>query len=48
MKEPEVQQKLKIIGFDAIIKTQAEAEQYFKGEVATWGKMVRAIGYSND
>jgi tripartite-type tricarboxylate transporter receptor subunit TctC len=48
MKEPEAQQKLRTIGFDAIIKTQAEATDYFKSEVATWGKMTRAIGYSAD
>ena len=48
MKEPEAQQKLKIIGFDAIIKTEAEAADYFKSEVATWGKMTRAIGFSTD
>jgi tripartite-type tricarboxylate transporter receptor subunit TctC len=48
MKEPETQEKLKTIGFDAIIKTQAEATDYFKSEVATWGKMTRAIGYSID
>ena len=47
LKEPEVQQKLKTIGFDVMIKGRAEAEDYFKGEVASWGKMVRAIGYSN-
>jgi tripartite-type tricarboxylate transporter receptor subunit TctC len=48
MKEPEAQQKLKTIGFDVMIKTQAEATDYFKSEVATWGKMTRAIGYSSD
>ena len=48
MKEPEAQQKLRTIGFDAIIKTEAEAVDYFKSEVAAWGKMTRAIGYSSD
>ncbi|HEY7665053.1 MAG TPA: tripartite tricarboxylate transporter substrate binding protein [Xanthobacteraceae bacterium] len=48
MKEPEAQQKLKTIGFDVMIKSQAETEDYFRSEVATWGKMTRAIGYSND
>ncbi|MGA7486176.1 MAG: tripartite tricarboxylate transporter substrate binding protein [Xanthobacteraceae bacterium] len=47
LKEPEVQQKLKTIGFDVMMKDRAEAEDYFKAEVASWGKMVRAIGYSN-
>ena len=48
MKEPEAQQKLKAIGFDVMIKTEAEAADYFKREVASWGKMTRAIGYSSD
>jgi tripartite-type tricarboxylate transporter receptor subunit TctC len=48
MKEPEVQQKLATIGFDPIIKTTAEAADYFSSEVANWGKMTRAIGYSSD
>jgi tripartite-type tricarboxylate transporter receptor subunit TctC len=48
MKEPAAQQKLKTIGFDVIIKGQAETQEYFKSEVATWGKMVRAIGYSSE
>jgi len=44
----EAQQKLKTIGFDAIVKNQAETADYFKSEVATWGKMTRAIGFSSD
>ena len=44
MKEPDAQQKLKAIGFDPIFKTQAETADYFKSEVASWGKMVRAVG----
>jgi tripartite-type tricarboxylate transporter receptor subunit TctC len=48
MQEPEAQQKLKTIGFDAIVKSTAEASDYFKSEVATWGKMTKAIGYSAD
>jgi tripartite-type tricarboxylate transporter receptor subunit TctC len=48
MKEPEAQQKLKTIGFDVMIKNQAEVENYLKSEVASWGKMVRAIGYSSE
>jgi tripartite-type tricarboxylate transporter receptor subunit TctC len=48
VREPEAQQKLKTIGFDVMIKNQAEVEQYFKDEVASWGKMVRAIGYSSE
>ena len=48
MQEPQVQQKLKTIGFDVMIKTVAEASDYFRSEVASWGKMIRAIGYSSD
>ena len=48
MKEPEVQQKIRTIGFEPLLKTQAEAADYFKSEVATWGKMTRAIGFSSD
>jgi tripartite-type tricarboxylate transporter receptor subunit TctC len=48
MKEPEAQQKVKSIGFDPITKTQAETVDYFKSEVATWGKMTRAIGLASE
>ena len=48
MREPEAQQKMKAIGFDVMIKPEAETADYFKREVATWGKMTRAIGYSSD
>jgi tripartite-type tricarboxylate transporter receptor subunit TctC len=48
MKEPEVQQKIRSIGFEPLLKTQAEAADYFRSEVATWGKMTRAIGFSSD
>jgi tripartite-type tricarboxylate transporter receptor subunit TctC len=48
MKEPEAQQKLKAIGFDVMIKSEAETTDYFKREVASWGKMIRAIGYSSE
>src|SRR5262245_605457 len=47
MQEPQARQKLKTIGFDVTIKTVGEASDYFKNEVATWGKMTRAIGFSN-
>jgi tripartite-type tricarboxylate transporter receptor subunit TctC len=48
MQEPQPQQKLKTIGFDVTIKTVAEASDYFRSEVASWGKMIRAIGYLSD
>lgn len=48
MHEPQAQQKLNAIGFDVMIKTVGEAESYFRNEVAAWGRMVRAVGYSSD
>jgi tripartite-type tricarboxylate transporter receptor subunit TctC len=48
MQEPQAQQKLNTIGFDVTIKTVGEASDYFRSEVASWGKMIRAIGYSSD
>jgi tripartite-type tricarboxylate transporter receptor subunit TctC len=46
LKEPEAQQKLRATGFDPIIQSHTEATAQFKNDVATWGKMVRAIGLS--
>jgi tripartite-type tricarboxylate transporter receptor subunit TctC len=48
MQEPQAQQKLKTIGFDVMIKGEAEAVAYFRSEVSNWGRMTRAIGYSTD
>lgn len=48
MQSAEAQQRLKTIGFDAIVKTQAETADYFKNEIATWGRMTRAIGFASD
>ena len=48
MKEPDVLQKLKTIGFDPIVKTLGETTDYFKDEVTNWGKMVRAVGFSSN
>jgi tripartite-type tricarboxylate transporter receptor subunit TctC len=48
MKTPDVQQKLQAVGFDSIVTTPSEAAEYFKNQVATWGKMSRAIGYTID
>src|SRR5262249_6259337 len=38
MREPQAQEKLKTIGFDVMIKSEVEAADYFRSEVATWGK----------
>jgi tripartite-type tricarboxylate transporter receptor subunit TctC len=48
MKDPEVLQRLKTIGFDPIAKPPAETADYFKSEVASWSKMVNAIGITVD
>jgi hypothetical protein len=39
---------LQSIGFDVITTSPTEAMDYFKSEVANWGKMARAIGFSTD
>ena len=46
LRESEAQQKLKVVGFDPMIKTAGEAADYFAGEVASWGRMSRAIGFT--
>src|SRR5262245_25137331 len=48
MKDPEVLQRLKAIGFDPIVKNEAETVDYFRSEIANWGKMVRAVGITVD
>ncbi len=48
MKDPDVLQKLKAIGFDPIVKDQPATVEYFKSEIANWGKMVRAVGITVD
>ena len=48
MQEPEVQEQLKALGFNVMIKSLAESSDYFKSEVETWGTMVKAIGYKSE
>jgi len=48
LKEQDAQQKIRSIGFEPLRKSQVEAADYFKGEVASWGRMVRAVGYSGE
>src|SRR5215813_7650048 len=48
MTDGEVLEKLKAIGFDPIVKDQAATVDYFKAEIANWGKMVRAVGITVD
>jgi tripartite-type tricarboxylate transporter receptor subunit TctC len=47
MKEPDSLQQLAKSGFDPVVTNAAEVNIYFKDDVERWGKMVRAIGFSN-
>jgi tripartite-type tricarboxylate transporter receptor subunit TctC len=47
MKQPDALEKLKQNGFDLLMKDPAETEVYFKSEVASWARMVNAVGFSN-
>ena len=46
MKDPALVQKLTSIGFDPLQNTQEQAESYFRSEVDSWGKMVKALNLS--
>jgi tripartite-type tricarboxylate transporter receptor subunit TctC len=48
IKGADAQQKLKAIGFDPLLMNHAETTAYFRNEIATWGKMVRAVGFASD
>jgi tripartite-type tricarboxylate transporter receptor subunit TctC len=47
MKEADTVDKLTKAGFQPLVQNVAEADAYFKKDVAQWGKMVTAIGFSN-
>ena len=47
MKDPDSLDKIAKAGFDPLVKSVVEANAYYKSEVDDWGKMVRAIGFSN-
>jgi tripartite-type tricarboxylate transporter receptor subunit TctC len=47
MKEPDSLDKIAKAGFDPLVKSVAEANDYYKSEIESWGKMVNAIGFSN-
>ena len=47
MKEPDSLDKLKQNGFDPLQKDMAATNAYYDSEVASWAKMVNAIGFSN-
>jgi tripartite-type tricarboxylate transporter receptor subunit TctC len=47
MKEPDSLDRLAKAGFDPVTKDVAETTGYFRSEIESWGKMVKAIGFSN-
>jgi tripartite-type tricarboxylate transporter receptor subunit TctC len=48
IKDTAVEKKLQTIGFDPIHQSPAEADAYFKSEVAKWGGMVKELGLAID
>lgn len=46
VKSPTVQAKLVAVGYEPIVRSQTEADAFFHDEVATWGKMVKALNLS--
>ncbi len=48
IKAPESQQKLKALGFEPMVKSLPESVEYARNEVALWGKMSRAIGFTTE
>lgn len=47
MKEPDSLEKLATAGFDPVVKNVSETNAYFEDEIARWGKVVKAVGFSN-
>jgi tripartite-type tricarboxylate transporter receptor subunit TctC len=47
MKEPDSLDRLAKAGFDPVTKNVAETTGYFQSEIESWGKMVKAVGFSN-
>jgi tripartite-type tricarboxylate transporter receptor subunit TctC len=46
LKLPDIRQRLGAAGFDPLQQSEDEAARYFKSEVESWGRMVRATGAS--
>ena len=46
VKQADIDQRLRALGFEPVQGSQADAAKLFNDEVAAWGKMVRAIGLS--
>jgi tripartite-type tricarboxylate transporter receptor subunit TctC len=47
MKEPDALDRLAKAGFDPVVKDAGEVTGYFKDDIERWGRMVKAIGFSN-
>jgi tripartite-type tricarboxylate transporter receptor subunit TctC len=47
VREPDSVAALAKAGLDPVMKNVAETNAYFKNDVETWAKMVKAIGFSN-
>jgi tripartite-type tricarboxylate transporter receptor subunit TctC len=46
VKSPDVQARLVAVGYDPIAGSQIEVDAFFQDEVASWGKMVKALNLS--
>jgi tripartite-type tricarboxylate transporter receptor subunit TctC len=46
VKSQDVQAKLVAVGYDPIVGSQAEVDSFFQDEIASWGKMVKALNLS--
>ncbi len=46
--QAEAQERFRALGFDLVIQDAPAAAAKFKGDLADWGKMVRAVGIMTD
>jgi hypothetical protein len=44
VRQPDLQQRLAALGFDAVTGMQSQADATFRADIAAWGKMVKALG----
>jgi tripartite-type tricarboxylate transporter receptor subunit TctC len=47
LKDKDAQERLAKAGFDPVVKSVAESNDYFKSEIARWATMVKSAGISN-
>src|SRR5262249_12924739 len=48
IREPDVQNRLKVLHLQARYQAQPDAAAYFNTEVETWAKMLAAVGLKSD